>query len=113
MLKVNRPIHRAERASVFDSSLEPVMGFNCDVQCESYRNLPVKKKIGAARWPSGIVEPSENENPTTPAQITSRACLPEPSGSQVTGAIYGGRRPRRRRGDKTLLNDFPSTTHPR
>lgn len=114
MLKVKPAYYTVQNvASVFDSSLEPVIGFACDVQCarETATYLFKKQSSGGhvlALWDSS--SHPENENPTTPARITlTGVVFQEPVWvDMVTGAIY--ELPADRvvaEGGKTVLKDVP------
>ena len=113
LLKVKPAYYTVQNvASVFDSSLEPVVGFACDVQCEKQTATYLFKNTGGhnvlAFWDCS--SNPENENPTTPAQITlTGVAFQEPVWvDMVTGAIY--ELPADRvvtEGGKTALKDIP------
>jgi len=113
VLKVKPAYYTVQNvASVFDSSLEPVVGFACDVQCvRQTATYLFKKQDGRsvlALWDCS--SNPENENPTTMAQITlAGIAFQEPVWVDVvTGAIY--ELPKERivtEGAKTVLKDIP------
>lgn len=114
MLKVKPAYYTVQNvASVFDNSLQPIIGFACDVQCDKQTATYLFKKKSGGRHVLAFWDSSshpENENPTIPAQITlSGVAFEEPVWvDMVTGAIY--ELPADRvlaEGDKTLLKDIP------
>ncbi len=114
LLKVKPAYYTVQNiASVFDSSLEPVIGFTCDIQCAKQATAYLFKKKGGGPHLLAFWDCSsnpENENQTTPAQITlTGVTFEEPVWvDTVTGAIY--ELPKDRivtEGGKTVLKDIP------
>jgi hypothetical protein len=114
MLKVKPAYYTVQNvASVFDSSLQPVAGFACDVQCAKQTATYLFKKEPGNRHVLALWDSSshpENENPTTPAQIMlAGVAFEEPVWvDMITGAIY--ELPADRvvtEGNKTVLKDIP------
>lgn len=100
-------------ASVFDSSLEPVTGFSCDVQCVKQTSAYLFKKQGGGQSLLAFWDCSthpDNANEITPARITLPGVVfQDPVWvDMVTGAIY--ELPSDRvvtAGGKTMLKDVP------
>ena len=114
VLKVKPAYYTVQNiASVFDSSLEPVIEFACDVQCEKETAVYLfNKKNGAQSllvfWDCSTHP--ENTNETTSAKFTlTGVAFEEPVWvDMVTGAIYA--LPKERvvcKDGKTILNDIP------
>lgn len=114
VLKVKPAYYTVQNiASIFDQSLEPVLGFACEIECEKETAVYLFKKKGShqsllALWDSS--SHPENTSETTPAQITlAGVAFQEPVWVDVvTGAIY--ELPKDRvvtAGDKTVLKDIP------
>ena len=114
VLKVKPAYYTVQNvASVFDSSLQAVTGFSCDVQCAKKTAAYLFQKAGGdqrllAFWDCS--DHPDNANETTPAQITlTGVTFAEPVWvDTVTGAIY--ELPPDRvvtKGDKTVLRDIP------
>lgn len=114
LLKVKPAYYTVQNiASVFDSSLEPIIGFKCNIQCAKQATAYLFRKKGRGPHLLAFWDCSsnpENENGTTPAQITlTGVTFEEPVWvDTVTGAIY--ELPKDRvvtEGDKTVLKDIP------
>jgi len=114
VLKVKPSYYTVQNiASIFDQSLEPVLGFACEIQCEKKTAAYLFKKQGSlqsllALWDSS--SHPDNTNETTPAQITlTGVTFQTPVWvDTVTGAIY--ELPKERvvtEGEKTVLKDIP------
>lgn len=114
VLKVKPAYYTVQNiASIFDQSLEPVLGAACEIQCEKETAAYLFKKQGSnqnllALWDSS--SHPDNTNETTPAQITlAGVTFQEPVWvDTVTGAIY--ELPKERvvtEGEKTVLKDIP------
>jgi len=114
LLKVKPAYYTVQNiASVFDSSLEPIVGFTCDIQCAKQTTAYLFRKKGRGSHLLAFWDCSsnpENQNETTPAQITlTGVTFDEPVWvDTVTGAIY--ELPKDRivtEGGKTVLKDIP------
>jgi hypothetical protein len=114
VLKVKPAYYTVQNvASVFDSALEAVTGFACDVQCSKPVSAYLFRKQNSGPFLLALWDCSnhpENENPTIPAQITlSGVTFPDPVWVDlVTGAIY--ELPPDRvisDGTQTVLHDVP------
>lgn len=114
LLKVKPAYYTVQNvASVFDASLEPVVGFSCEVQCAKQTAVYLFKKKDSGRHVLAFWDCSshpENTNETTPAQITLEGItFEEPVWvDMVTGAIYELPKDRVITGvGKTVLKNIP------
>ena len=114
VLKVKPAYYTVQNvASVFDASLEPDLGFTCDVQCDKEMAVYLFRKKGGRQSVLAFWDCSthpDNANETTPARIAlSGVAFENPVWvDMVTGAIY--ELPEGRivpDGGKTILNDIP------
>jgi len=114
LLKVKPAYYTVQNiASVFDSSLEPIIGFTCDIQCAKHATAYLFRKKGGGPHLLAFWDCSsnpENENETTPARITlTGLTFEEPVWvDTVTGAIY--ELPKDRvvtEAGRTVLKDIP------
>ena len=114
VLKVKPAYYTVQNvASIFDSSLEPVVGAAIDIQCEKKSTAYLFKKKGTNQSVVAFWDCSsnpENCNATTPAKITLEGItFQEPVWvDMVTGAIYELPKDRvASEGGKTVLKDIP------
>ena len=114
VLKVKPAYYTVQNiASVFDSSLEPVIGFACDIQCAKPTSPYLFRKKGGGPYLLAFWDTSGhpgNENRTVPSQFTlTGVSFDDPVWvDTVTGAIY--ELPKNRlavEGGKTVLKDIP------
>lgn len=114
VLKVKPAYYTVQNvAAVFDSSLAPVAGFACEIECDKKVAAYLFKKQGGGQsllcfWDSSTHP--DNGNETAPARITlPNVTFTEPVWvDTVTGAIYELPEDRIAAGDgRTVLNDIP------